>query len=405
MPTAKGRVIHGSAAPGFEPVRDEFQKNFTTRGEVGAALAVYHRGEKVVDLWVGYRDARSRAPWEEHTMVMVFSTSKGMAAMALAVAHSRGLLDYNEKVAAYWPEFAQNGKEAITVRQLLAHQAGLCAIDDPITRDILANPDRLAAALARQKPLWEPGTRYGYHAISLGWYESELIRRVDPKHRRLGQFFHEEIAVPLGIDFYFGLPQSIPDSRIATLTAVNPLRAAWSMLLRQGPAARRFFADMANPKTLTARSFTNPKEAKDRAKMTERDFLALENPSFTGVGEARAIARAYSCFVCGGREIGIRPETMSELTAPPTPPSQGSMDLVLGADIAFSLGFMRWPPGYTLWSSRSFLSPGNGGSIGGADPDAQVAYAYVMNRMGTQIRDDPRAVALGDALHACLARS
>jgi CubicO group peptidase (beta-lactamase class C family) len=181
--------IHGTVAPGFEEVENEFRKNFLEQDELRAACATYHRGEKVVDLWGGYRELERRAPWQEDTLVLVYSTTKGLAGMTVAVAHSRGLIDYDEKVATYWPEFAQGGKESITVRQLLSHQAGLSGLDKPLDRPTIANPDALAATIAGQKPAWEPGTRHGYHGISLGWYEGELIRRVDPQHRSLGRFF------------------------------------------------------------------------------------------------------------------------------------------------------------------------------------------------------------------------
>jgi CubicO group peptidase (beta-lactamase class C family) len=190
--------IHGTVAPGFEEVEAEFRKNFRERDELGAACAIYHEGEKVVDLWGGYRDLERRFPWQEDTLVLVYSATKGLAGMTVAVAHSRGLLDYDERVSTYWPEFAQGGKESITVRQLLSHQAGLSGLDKSLDLATIADPQRLAATIARQRPAWEPGTRHGYHGISLGWYEGELIRRVDPKRRSIGGFFQEEIAEPLG---------------------------------------------------------------------------------------------------------------------------------------------------------------------------------------------------------------
>ena len=209
--------IHGFVSSGYEAVREAFAENFVRRREVGAACCVYHRGEKVVDLWGGVRNKATGEPWEEDTMALVYSATKGLAAMTLALAHSRGWLDYDALVCKYWPEFAQNGKEKITVRQLLAHQAGLFAFDEPVDRSVVANLDRLAEVMARQKPAWEPGTRQAYHAITLGFYESELLRRIDPQHRSLGQFFQDEIATPLGLDFYIRLPESIPDSRLAPL--------------------------------------------------------------------------------------------------------------------------------------------------------------------------------------------
>ena len=198
-------TIEGHVSPGFERVREAFTENVERRHELGGACCAYHRGVKVVDLWGGIRNKQTGEPWQHSTMVVVHSASKGLAAMTLAIAHSRGWLDYEERVAHYWPEFAQHGKETITVRQLLAHQAGLFAINEPVDRRIVADLDRLAIVLARQTPAWQPGTRQAYHALSLGFYEGELSRRVDPRHRSLGEFFQDEIASPLGEAVYIRL--------------------------------------------------------------------------------------------------------------------------------------------------------------------------------------------------------
>src|SRR5579883_55815 len=181
--------IAGYIHHGYEGVGDAFEENFARRGELGGACCIFVNGEKVVDLWGGIRNKHTDEPWEENTMVVVHSSTKGLAAMTLAIAHSRGWLDYEQRVCSYWPEFAQNGKERITVRQLLAHQAGLFAIDEPVDRNVVADLDSLAVILGRQKAAWEPGTRQAYHALTLGFYEGELMRRVDPQHRSLGQFF------------------------------------------------------------------------------------------------------------------------------------------------------------------------------------------------------------------------
>lgn len=180
---AGNRKIRGHVAPGFEPVREEFERNFSERGELGAACCAYLDGEKVVDLWGGSRDRRTGAPWERDTPVLVFSTTKGVSALAVALAHSRSLIDYDERVAAYWPEFAHNGKGGVTVRQLLNHRAGLRAVDEPLNPRVLSDLDRVAGILARQRPAWKPGTRQGYHYLTLGLCENELLRRVDPRGR------------------------------------------------------------------------------------------------------------------------------------------------------------------------------------------------------------------------------
>ena len=385
--------IHGFVSSGYEAVREAFAGNFAKRHELGAACCVYHRGEKVVDLWGGVRNEATGDPWEEDTMVIVHSTTKGLAAMTLALAHSRGWLDYDAPVCKYWPEFAQNGKENITVRQLLAHQAGLFAFDEKVDRNVVADLDRLAIVMARQKPEWEPGTRQAYHAITLGFYESELLRRIDPKHRSLGHFFQDEIASPLGLDFYIRLPESIPDSRLAKLKNASLFEILLGFPLRLTLA-------MWNPNSNFYRSLIkNPGAA---ISVDEQHIYArnLEVPSGGGVGTARAIAHAYSVFATGGKELGLRPETLRELTAPATPSTHGFYDECIKGEAEFSLGFMKTCAGFSFGNPGSFGAPGAGGSIGFADPKAQIGYAYVTNRMGVMMGGDPRDVALRDALYS-----
>jgi CubicO group peptidase (beta-lactamase class C family) len=386
-------AVEGYVARGFEPVREAFAENFESRHELGGACCVYHHGEKVVDLWGGLRNEETGEPWERDTMVVVHSATKGLAAMTMAVAHSRGFLDYEERVAKYWPEFAQNGKEKITVRQLLAHQAGLFAFDEPVDRSVVADLDRLAEVMARQKPAWEPGTRQAYHALTLGFYEGELIRRVDPKHRTLGRFFHEEIAAPLGEEVYLRLPESIPNCRLAPLARPRAVDMLWMLPMRLLAMNRRsniYRAIVVNPGT--------------DVYLDERRIYAreLEVPSGGGVGTARGIAHAYGVFAAGGRELGLRQETLDLLAAPAVPPARGFFDQCLKGKVKFSLGFMKpsrvWPFG----TERSFGSPGAGGAMGFADPTTGVGYGYVTSRMGTKLTGDPRDVALRKALDSVL---
>ena len=382
--------IEGRVSAGFEPVRQAFADNFYRRRELGGACCVYHRGEKVVDVWGGIRNRKTGEPWQEDTMVLVHSTTKGLAAMTLALAHSRGWLDYDKRVCDYWPEFAQQGKERVTVRQLLAHQAGLFALDPPVDRSVVADLDRLAVVLARQKPAWEPGTRQGYHAITLGYYESELLRRVDPRRRSLGQFFQDEIAAPLELDFYIRLPESIPDARLAPLS-----RPGLMEIVRGFPL--RFTLAAFNRRSNINRALRGSELPGDPQRVYARN---LEVPSGGGVGTARAIARAYSAFATGGRDLQLRPETLHALSAP----VPGFYDeCMLGEDVRFSLGFMKPGPSFRFGADdASFGFPGAGGSLGFADPTAGVGYAYVTNRMGTSLTGDPRDVALRDALYAVI---
>jgi len=393
--------IHGSVAPGFEEVEAEFRRNFREQDELGAACAVYHGGEKVVDLWGGYRDLERSEPWQEDTLVLVYSTTKGLAGMTVAVAHSRGLLDYDERVSSYWPEFTQGGKENITVGQLLSHQAGLSGLDKPLNLQTIAEPDSLAATIARQKPAWEPGTRHGYHDISLGWYEGELIRRVATRHRSLGQFFHEEIAQPLGLEFYIGLPSTVPASRIAEIKAYRPAR----MLLHMNTMPAGMVLALMNPRSLTSRSLNQIKGRgiKGPADLNRPEIWALEMPALGGVGQVRSIAKAYGEFATGGHRLGISEVTLDALVRPAAPPSRGIRDMVLHVDTFFSLGFIKPFPNFSFGTSeKAYGTPGFGISFGFADPDAQVGFAYAPNRMGFHNWDDPREKALRDALIRCL---
>jgi CubicO group peptidase (beta-lactamase class C family) len=390
--------LHGTVAPGFEPVRDVFARNFAERHEVGAACAVYVRGERVVDLWGGLRDRATGAPWEVDTLVLVFSTTKGLAAMALAVAHSRGLFTLDERVAAYWPEFAQQGKDLITVRQLLAHQAGLCAIDTPLTPAVLRDLDALAVILARQRPAWEPGTRHGYHALSLGFYEGELLRRVDPFHRSLGVFFRDEVARPLGIEFYIGLPAQVPADRLATIEPLRPL----SHLLHLDRDTWRFLLAWLRSGLLTARAFGNPRFG-PASEFTGPALRGVEVPSAGGFGVVRDIAKAYGALATGGRELGLAETTMAELRAPAPPPSGGGVDEVLRAETRFAFGYLKPSPGFRFGSGESaFGTMGAGGSFAFADPDQGLGFAYAMNRMGFHVWSDPRERALREAVYRCL---
>jgi CubicO group peptidase (beta-lactamase class C family) len=385
---------NGFVAPGFEEVRAEFERNFAERGEIGAAIAAYWRGEKVVDLWGGRRAPDGDDPWNEDTMVVVMSTTKGLSAMTLALANARGWLDYEAPVASYWPEFAQNGKAEVTVRQLLGHEAGLVLLDEPLSIAKLRDLDYIAGVLARQKPAWPPGTRHGYHTLTIGLCMQELIRRVDPDHRSLGRFFHDEIAVPLGLEFHIGLPREIPDERLARVKPLSRWRGI--LALRYTPPAVTL--KMITPGSLLRRSFvglvTDP---------NDRNYLEVEVPAGNGVGTARAIARAYSAFAEGGAELGVTPETLARVTAPPT--VAGRKDVVLGVPSYFSLGFLRPGPTLSFGSTeRAFGSPGAGGSFGFADPDARLGYAYVMNRLDFYLENDPREKALRDAVYRAMAR-
>ena len=385
--------ISGEVARGFEAVRDAFMENFSHRRELGGAVCAYVRGEKVVDLWGGIRNRATGEPWNRDTMVIVHSTTKGLAAMTLALAHSRGWLDYDEQVCTYWPAFALHGKERITVRQLLAHQAGLYALDERLDRGLVADFDRLARVLERQKPAWEPGTRQGYHAVTIGFYEGELLRRIDPQHRTLGQFFADEIARPLGLDVYIRLPEDVPTTSLAMLA---PPRKR-DMLFGFPP---RLLLEVINRRSKIVRALRGSELPLDTERVYARN---LEIPAGGAVGTARAIAHAYSVFATGGADLKLRQETLDLLAAPAVRPACGFFDECMKGEVEFSLGFMKPNTAWPFGSPAAFGAPGAGGSIGFADPTTAVGYAYVTSQSGTSVTGDPREVALREALHRAVA--
>ena len=390
MPAA---IVEGAVRCGFEAVRETFADNFARRGELGGACCAYHRGEKVVDIWGGIRNKQTNEPWERDTMVIVYSATKGLSAMTMALAHSRGWLDYEDYVCRYWPAFAQQGKERITVRQLLSHQAGLYALDQPLDRALVADLDRLAVVLARQTPAWEPGTRQAYHAITLGFYEGELLRRIDPEHRSLGEFFQDEIASPLGLEAYIRLPESIPNARLATIARPTFIQMARGFGLR-------FMIEALNRRSNITRALRGSELPHDPSRVYARN---LEVPSGGAVATARGVAHAYSAFAGGCHELGLRQATLDLLSAPAIPPARGFHDECMKSNnIQFSLGFMKSTPQWPFGSAASYGSPGAGGSLGFADPVAGIGYGYVTSQMGTRLTGDPRDVALRDALYSAV---
>jgi CubicO group peptidase (beta-lactamase class C family) len=388
-------VISGDVDEGYGRVADAFRRNLSTGQEIGAAVAVYRDGHKVVDLWGGFRDGITQAPWETDTLVNVFSTTKGVASLAVAHAASRGLLDYDAKVADYWPEFAQAGKGAITLRQLLSHQAGLVAVKPPLTLSDIASPATLSEKIAAQAPAWPPGTRHGYHAVTLGWYESELIRHVDPNGRTLGRYFADELAGPLELDFFIGLPASVDRDRVARLKAFALKDLVWHI----NTMPPMFAAAMFNKFSLPARAFLVASGVSSAEAFNNDEFRVVEMPAVNGTATARSIAKLYGAAATGESELGLSRGVRDALEGPAVPPSKGLRDKVLHTDTSYSLGFGKPTPTFIFGSSdRAFGWPGAGGSFGFADPDTGVGFGYVMNKMGFYAHSDPRELALRQAL-------
>lgn len=385
--------IGGFAEPGYGAVADAFQANFDERDEIGAACSVVVDGQTVVDLWGGHRDRKRTEPWTTDTLVTMFSTTKGMAATAMAIAHSRRLFELDQPVSVYWPEFGANGKEHITVAQLLRHEAGLAVIDKKLTLEMLADLDQLGTILAEQKPGWEPGTARGYHAQSLGWYESQLLSRVDPDGRSIGQFFAEEVAAVLDVEFYIGLPAEVGPDRLAKFVGGSKLAQALHIRDVPWPVLR----GLLNPFGDTFKVFTNPKALTKMPDINKRSLLDLELPSVNGTGTARAVASVYGDLATGGERLGVGQQTLAHIEQSASP----ALDRIFGIESAFAFGFMKPFPLLAFGSSsRAYGHTGSGGSFGYADPDRGIGYCYAMNRPGYSLPTDPREFALRSALAA-----
>lgn len=389
----KNISISGEVAPGFEQVKDEFQNNFDMRKELGAACTIFYKGQKVVDLWGGYR--KSNKKWQKDTQVLIFSATKGIASIVMAKLHSEGLLDYNEKIAFYWPEFAQNGKENITVKQLLTHQAGLVLLEKRLPVDELGDFDKTAKALAEAKALWEPGKYQGYQAGTVGFYMGELVRRIDKKGRSLGKFFYEEIAQPLKLEFYIGLPENISDDKVANIEMINPALALFN--LNKMPAGmRRVMLSMNSyfMKSTTLIKGYNP---------NSRGTWRVEQPSGNGIGTARSVALLYSILANGGKELNINDTTFNCLNAPPERPEQGYLDKVVNMETRYGLGFMKPDPEFNFSeNSNAFGFLGATGSFAFADPQKNIGYAYLTRKMGYYGVNDPREKSIREAMYRCI---
>lgn len=377
---------NGFTAPGFEPVREAFAANFADGVEVGAAVCVYLRGEPVVDLWGGVADQDTGRGWERDTLQIVYSTTKAATAACALLLVQRGELDLDAPVAAYWPEFAAQGKEHLPVRWLLTHQAGLVALDRPVTRaDVLAwHP--VVEALAAQRPQWTPGTRHGYHALTYGWLVGEVVRRVSG--RTLGTFFRDEIARPLGLDFHIGLPTG-EHHRVSRLAqpVMDLDQAVASVDLDALPEPLLAITRaMIDPNSLTRRAYacvTPPLDHNDPAEW------AAEIPATNGLCTARALARFYAALI--GEVDGHRVLTPATLAAATTEHTAGQ-DLVTLQPFHVGLGFGLPTPAAAWCSPTAFGFGGLGGSLGYADQDTGLAFGYVMNHVrNTPAADEPAA--------------
>lgn len=389
--------IQGEVAEGYEAVREAFVRNFEVLGDRGAAVAVYRDGRRVVDLWAGTKDADgspaggAAEPWTAGTAQVVRSATKGVAAAVPLLLHQRGLLDLEAPVASYWPEFKAGGKERVLVRDLLAHRAGVPALDRGLTPAQAVDGHSGARAVAEQRAFWEPGTAHGYHAQTYSWLLSELVARVTGTS--LGQWLAAEVTGPLGLDFWIGLPDAHAE-RVGRVAAVEPPESAGALKIRP----RRNVSDAyADPTSLTRRAFAAIDPLPDE---NAPEYRAAELPASAGIGTARALAGFYAALL-SDTEDGARLFTPGTAALAGTELSSGP-DRVLVVNTRFGPGYMLHGPASPLLSPASFGHPGRGGSLAFADAEAGIGFGYVTNGLAKSVTADPRAQALVRAVRSVL---
>jgi CubicO group peptidase (beta-lactamase class C family) len=375
--------IEGVVAPGLEAVKAAFAENFARPGdyqEVGAALCVWRDGEVVVDLWGGHADGARSRPWRADTLVNVWSTTKLAAAVCVARCVAQGLIAYEQPVADVWPAFAAAGKERVTVAQVMSHQAGLPGWIEPTTLDDLYDPALAAGRLARQAPVFAPGTANSYHAVTYGVLAGEIVRRASGKS--LGALFHEEVAEPLGVDLHIGLPMS-EEGRVAELLAPKSPADVAAM-------------DLPEPALM---ALSNP--AQDPARPNTRAWRAAELPALNGQASARGLARLAAALANGGTLDGVEvlpPDVLAEMTRI----AADRTDLMLGFNPQWGMGVAHNLIGVYGDNPNTYGHSGWGGSFACADPDARIAIGYVVNQMGSELVGDPRGKGLADAVYRAL---
>lgn len=380
-------MIHGDIAPGFERVYQAFVENFLRRGEIGAACTIYYQGQKVVDLWGGWNNKEKKIPWDENTNSLVFSATKGIVALIAAHWVSKGYIAYTDPIARYWPEFAQHGKENITLMQLLNHKAGLHCLDKKLTIEDFGDFSSFSDLLARQIP--KSGDGYAYHAQTIGWYLDALCRKIDPKGRSISDYMQEDLIQPLDLSFFIGLPNTFPLEKVATMYDYS----LWKFFLHRKKSTSAFLKNILNPWSETTRTMRNPslKHLKD---LSVPPWCYIPLPGSNGIGTARSLARLYHVLVQMAGPVRISEEVRNHLR---NPEQIIEMDRIVGGRASYHLGWKQ--SGLLMGSNDKIYGfPGWGGAYACTDLDRGLSYAYTPNRLGYLLWNDPRDVALRHAL-------
>jgi len=375
--------VHGFAQGKFAAVKEQFARNLDSGADVGASFCATVNGETVIDLWGGYADAAKTKPWQEDTIVNVYSTTKTMAALVALMLADRGALDFDAPVARYWPEFAANGKDLIKVSHVMSHSAGLSGWKEKIEKRDLYDWDKCVSLLAAQAPFWEPGTAPGYHALTQGYLVGEIVRRITGK--TVGTVFREEIAEPLGADFHIGLPAS-EDGRVAELIPPPPGAG---------------IGDQAEMSELVRNMATNP--GVDVSETKTRAWRGAEIPAAGGTGNARSIAEIHAILANGGTAKGKRFLCEAGCRKALDVQIEGT-DKIMNMPARFGMGFGLPSALVPVPNPNTIFWGGYGGSLAIIDMDARATIAYAMNKMEGTTTGDMRAIGLAMAVWQGLAQ-
>jgi CubicO group peptidase (beta-lactamase class C family) len=398
---APSGVVEGTAAPGFERVRDAFSANFTQHGDKGGSFALYVDGELKVDLWGGTADIATGKPWTQDTVSLMYSATKGATAILGSLLAQEGLIDLDAPVAQYWPEFAANGKEHVPVRYFFTHQTGLPYLAEKISREEIIDGRRIVEVLQDQKPLWEPGSAFGYHALTYGWLIGAVVKKATGQS--VGQLLQEKVAAPLGLDLWIGLPDGVQDRVAALVDAPPPDPAAMAAITDEAilDRLRALGAAMADPTSTFSRTLSSngALPTPNAEAWNDPRIWASEMPAANGITNGRALAKMYAATL--GEVDGVR--LLSEQTlAAATREQVSGTDAVLLSPARFATGFALPRQGLAMLSPASFGHQGAGGALGFADKDAKVAFGYVQNQLGGGPLGDPRTLGLIAAVRDAL---
>ena len=383
----------GFVADGWSEVAEAFAHNIDNREDIGAGVSVFHKGKCVVDIAGGYFDKEATKPYTLDTLQLVFSTTKGVVATAVAMCVERGLLSYEEPVSLFWPEFAAHGKEHVTVAQLLSHQAGLYTVQGELSFEELLDWNTMVARLADTPPLFPVGSTHGYHAVTFGWLAGELVRRVDG--RNIGRFIAEEISNPLGGEIYVGLPEHHEPR-------VSPINVGWPRSATDAPSTPA--APVQLPNKYLASALTVNGALNVKGGFNRQDLHAAEVPGANGIANARSLAAMYSAtFTETQTPNGVirllNDDTRDKMTVQQT--KDGEVDLCLQTQRTFAMGFVTPSEKLAFDAPGSYGHAGAGGSVSFADPVREMSFSYIMNRMKDSMFTDPRAVRLIEAASRC----